>query len=56
MHQNFYIFCQYWPDDGPLGQKIVAKNNIPITYYIFVSDGVQFAVLMYFKYNRMSFN
>ena len=24
------FFCKYWPDDGPLRPKLVAKSNITI--------------------------
>ena len=31
---------EYWPDVGPLRQKLVANNKITIKYYTVVSDGV----------------
>ena len=30
MHQNFYVFCKHWPDDGPFSPKLVANSNITI--------------------------
>jgi len=35
-----FFFCKYWPDGGPLRQKLVANNIITIKYYTVVSDGV----------------
>ena len=40
MHQQFYVFCKYWPDDGPLRPELVANSSITIKYYIVVSGWV----------------